>query len=304
MTLSEENHLKAIFHLYNEKKEEVNTNAIAEVMNTKASSVTDMLKRLADKGLINYVKYQGVTLTKKGTQKAIAIIRKHRLWEVFLVEKLNFSWDEVHEIAEELEHIQSEKLIERLDAFLDFPKKDPHGDPIPNKEGVFTTTIQTLLSELKQGDKGICAAVKNTSKEFLVYLNKMNIALGDEIEVLSKEPFDDSMTLLVNDKQINLSAMVCRNIYVMEILKKMNTIVQYIKDKQGKDILAVIPIEQYNQMLYNEADIESVYEISEKQKEILAQDLKELEEDILTGNEANNFSWEDIQKEVKLRYGY
>ena len=204
MTLSEENHLKAIFHLYNEKKEEVNTNAIAEVMNTKASSVTDMLKRLADKGLINYVKYQGVTLTKKGTQKAIAIIRKHRLWEVFLVEKLNFSWDEVHEIAEELEHIQSEKLIERLDAFLDFPKK----------EGVFTTTIQTLLSELKQGDKGICAAVKNTSKEFLVYLNKMNIALGDEIEVLSKEPFDDSMTLLVNDKQINLSAMVCRNIYV------------------------------------------------------------------------------------------
>ena len=160
------------------------------------------------------MKYQGVTLTKKGTQKAIAIIRKHRLWEVFLVEKLNFSWDEVHEIAEELEHIQSEKLIERLDAFLDFPKKDPHGDPIPNKEGVFTTTIQTLLSELKQGDKGICAAVKNTSKEFLVYLNKMNIALGDEIEVLSKEPFDDSMTLLVNDKQINLSAMVCRNIYV------------------------------------------------------------------------------------------
>ena len=220
MTLSEENHLKAIFHLYNEKKEEVNTNAIAEVMNTKASSVTDMLKRLADKGLINYVTYQGVTLTKKGTQKAIAIIRKHRLWEVFLVEKLNFSWDEVHEIAEELEHIQSEKLIERLDAFLDFPKKDPHGDPIPNKEGVFTTTIQTLLSELKQGDKGICAAVKNTSKEFLVYLNKMNIALGDEIEVLSKEPFDNSMTLLVNDKQINLSAMVCRNIYVNGNFKK------------------------------------------------------------------------------------
>ena len=220
MTLSEENHLKAIFHLYNEKKEEVNTNAIAEVMNTKASSVTDMLKRLADKGLINYVKYQGVTLTPKGTQKAIGIIRKHRLWEVFLVEKLNFSWDEVHEIAEELEHIQSEKLIERLDAFLGFPQKDPHGDPIPNKEGVFTTTIQTLLSELKQGDKGVCVAVKNTSKEFLVYLNKMNIALGDELEVLSKEPFDDSMFLLVNDKHINLSAMVCRNIYVNGNIKE------------------------------------------------------------------------------------
>ena len=220
MTLSEENYIKTIFHLFDENKEEVATNAIAEAMNTKASSVTDMLKKLAEKGLINYRKYQGVTLTPKGTQKAIAIVRKHRLWEVFLVEKRHFSWDEVHEIAEELEHIQSEKLIERLDAFLDFPKKDPHGDPIPNKEGVFTTTIQTLLSELKQGDKGICAAVKNTSKEFLVYLNKMNIALGDEIEVLSKEPFDDSMTLLVNDKQINLSAMVCRNIYVNGNFKK------------------------------------------------------------------------------------
>ena len=214
MTLSEENHLKAIFHLYNEKKEEVNTNAIAEVMNTKASSVTDMLKRLADKGLINYVKYQGVTLTKKGTQKAIAIIRKHRLWEVFLVEKLNFSWDEVHDIAEELEHIQSEVLIDRLDAFLGSPDKDPHGDPIPNKEGVFYNTIKTLLSELDSGDSGTCVAVKNTSKEFLVYLSKMGIALGNEITVVSKEPFDNSMTIRINDKIIQLSAMVCRNIYI------------------------------------------------------------------------------------------
>ena len=175
MTLLEENYLKAIFHLYADTKKTVNTNAIAEVMNNKASSVTDMLKKLADKQLINYVKYQGVTLTKKGTQKAISIIRKHHLWEVFLVEKLNFSWDEVHEIAEELEHIQSEKLIERLDAFLGFPQKDPHGDPIPNKEGVFTTTIQTLLSELKQGDKGMCVTVKNTSKEFLVLRDRKSV---------------------------------------------------------------------------------------------------------------------------------
>ncbi|AVM51306.1 metal-dependent transcriptional regulator [Capnocytophaga sp. oral taxon 878] len=214
MTLSEENYLKAIFHLFNENNEEVSTNAIAEAMATKASSVTDMLKKLADKKLINYRKYQGVTLTPKGRQKAIAIVRKHRLWEVFLVEKLHFSWDEVHEIAEELEHIQSDKLIERLDKFLGYPEKDPHGDPIPNKEGVIENSIKILLSDLNEGDKGVCAAVKNTSKEFLVYLNKMHIALGNEIEVISKEPFDNSMQILVSGKEVNLSAMVCRNIYI------------------------------------------------------------------------------------------
>ncbi|WP_304335732.1 metal-dependent transcriptional regulator [Capnocytophaga leadbetteri] len=217
MTLSEENYLKTIFLLYDERKTEVTTTAIADLLYTKASSVTDMLKKLSDKGLINYRKYQGVTLTPKGTQKAIQIVRKHRLWEVFLVEKLNFSWDEVHEIAEELEHIQSDKLISRLDAFLGFPERDPHGDPIPNEQGVFTTTIKTLLSELNDGDKGVCIAVKNTSKEFLVYLNKVGIALENEIEIISKEPFDNSMTVLVNDQKVNLSAIVCRNIYVAGI---------------------------------------------------------------------------------------
>ena len=149
MTLSEENYLKTIFLLYDERKTEVTTTAIADLLYTKASSVTDMLKKLSDKGLINYRKYQGVTLTPKGTQKAIQIVRKHRLWEVFLVEKLNFSWDEVHEIAEELEHIQSDKLISRLDAFLGFPERDPHGDPIPNEQGIFTTTTKTGPTPMK-----------------------------------------------------------------------------------------------------------------------------------------------------------
>ena len=173
-----------------------------------------MMKKLATKNLINYQKYQGVTLTERGMKKATLIVRKHRLWEVFLVEKLHFSWDEVHDIAEELEHIQSEVLIDRLDAFLGSPDKDPHGDPIPNKEGVFYNTIKTLLSELDNGDSGTCVAVKNTSKEFLVYLSKMGIALGNEITVVSKEPFDNSMTIRINDKIIQLSAMVCRNIYI------------------------------------------------------------------------------------------
>lgn len=217
MTLSEENYLKTIFHLFNEAEEEVNTNAIAEAMNTKASSVTDMLKKLSDKKLINYVKYQGVTLTSLGRKKAISIVRKHRLWEVFLVEKLNFSWDEVHEIAEELEHIESEKLIERLDAFLGFPETDPHGDPIPNREGVFEKTIKILLSEFEENETGICVAVKNTSKEFLLYLNKVSIALGDEITILSKEKFDNSMVVLVNNKEVTLSSMVCRNIYAQKV---------------------------------------------------------------------------------------
>ena len=173
-----------------------------------------MLKKLSEKELINYIKYQGVTLTDKGRLKAISIVRKHRLWEVFLVEKLNFSWDEVHEIAEELEHIESEKLIERLDAYLGFPNTDPHGDPIPNKDGVLEKRTKTLLSDLVENEKGICVAVKNTTKEFLLYLNKISIGLGDEILVINREDFDNSMTLSVNNKLITLSSMACRNIYV------------------------------------------------------------------------------------------
>src|SRR6476659_2462780 len=129
-SFTEENYLKAIYHLYTLQNQSVNTNAISDSLNTKAASVTDMLKKLSEKGLINYAKYQVVTLTDLGKEKAINIVRKHRLWEVFLVEKLNFKWDEVHEIAEELEHINSEMLVNRLDEFLEFPKNDPHGDPI------------------------------------------------------------------------------------------------------------------------------------------------------------------------------
>jgi DtxR family Mn-dependent transcriptional regulator len=135
MTISEENYLKVIYHVSLVAPKGVSTNAIAGMLDTKASSVTDMLKKLADKNLVSYQKYQGVTLTDEGLHKAKMIVRKHRLWEVFLVEKLQFSWDEVHEIAEELEHIQSEPLIDKLDAFLGFPSVDPHGDPIPDANG-------------------------------------------------------------------------------------------------------------------------------------------------------------------------
>ena len=147
LTHSEENYLKAIYHLSLIEDNGVSTNAIAQKMNTKASSVTDMIKKLSEKGFMNYQKYQGVSLTKEGKMTAKMVIRKHRLWEVFLVEKLDFSWDEVHIVAEELEHIKSEKLINKLDAFLGFPKEDPHGDPIPNAKGEVFILEKLLLNE-------------------------------------------------------------------------------------------------------------------------------------------------------------
>ena len=176
-TFSEENYLKAIYHLEIDADKGISTNSIAKKLETKASSVTDMLKKLSDKELVAYQKYQGVTLTSKGFHLAKMIVRKHRLWEVFLVDKLNFSWDEVHDIAEQLEHIKSDKLINKLDDFLDNPTEDPHGDPIPDANGKILKKEQLLLSDLKEGQNGICVGVKDTSSEFLKYLDKQGIAV-------------------------------------------------------------------------------------------------------------------------------
>ena len=160
VTFSEENYLKAIYHLSKHRSVSVSTNAIAGKVSAKASSVTDMLKKLADKDLVIYKKYQGVKLTEKGRLTATTVIRKHRLWEVFLVNKLNFSWDEVHEVAEQLEHIKSEKLIDQLDAFLEFPTQDPHGDPIPDKHGNIKKTDKLLLAQLNEKENCLCVGVK------------------------------------------------------------------------------------------------------------------------------------------------
>lgn len=213
VTLSEENYLKAIYHLGKQGAEAVNTNAIAEQMDTKASSVTDMIKKLADKDLANYVKYQGVSLTKKGKINATSVIRKHRLWEFFLVEKLNFSWDEVHDVAEQLEHIKSDKLIDELDAFLEFPTHDPHGDPIPDKNGNYTTINSKNILEMKSGE-GILTSVKDSSDVFLKYLNKNNLALGDRIKIIDFEPFDDSFTIETKSNRMNISRHVAENLYL------------------------------------------------------------------------------------------
>lgn len=217
MTYSEENYIKAIYHLSLFQKKGVNTNAIAKMIETKASSVTDMIKKLAEKGLVEYQKYQGVTLTDSGLYAAKMIVRKHRLWEVFLVEKLDFTWDEVHDVAEELEHIQSEKLINKLDAFLGFPTEDPHGDPIPNAKGEIKKIDKKLLSDLKIGQKSICVGVKDTSSEFLKYLDKQQIALGSNFEILEKENFDASLIVLVNGNEMTISNKIASNLYVKTI---------------------------------------------------------------------------------------
>ena len=214
MTFSEENYLKTIYHLTTLIDSEVSTNAIAEKMDTKASSVTDMLKKLADKDLVNYKKYQGVSLTENGRLAAKMIVRKHRLWEVFLVEKLDFPWDEVHDIAEQLEHIQSDKLINKLDDFLGNPTEDPHGDPIPDVHGRIIKIEKQLLSELTENQSGICVGVKDTSSEFLKYLDKQEIALGSKISVINKESFDQSLRIQVGGKELTISHKIAGNLFV------------------------------------------------------------------------------------------
>ena len=211
---TEENYIKQIFSLEEEMEKEVSTNFIAEKLSTKASSVTDMIQRLANKQLVIYKKYKGVLLTKKGKKLALSIVRKHRLWETFLVQKLDFLWDEVHEIAEQLEHIKSEKLINNLDKFLGYPTVDPHGDPIPNANGKITKIKTICLTQLKVGEKAIFVEVKNSSDDFLKYLSNNKISIGCKIKVIYKEVFDNSVKIEINKNQFNISQNVAENLYL------------------------------------------------------------------------------------------
>ena len=215
LSRTEENYIKAIFKISEREKNAAGTNSIATMLQTSAASVSDMLKKLRRKGLINYEKYKGVTLTTEGNKIATKLIRKHRLWEVFLVKKLKFSWDQVHDIAEELEHIPSEELINRLDNFLDNPKFDPHGDPIPNMQGKFTIRNQYPLSELRKGDKAIILGVKDHSTAFLQYLSQEKIKLGTELVILRIVDFDGSMEVAIdNGSPTKISERVSLNLLV------------------------------------------------------------------------------------------
>ena len=212
---AEENYLKAIFKLSGKEKQSVSTNAIAEELLTKASSVSDMVKKLSEKKLINYIKYQGVSLTNKGLDLAVHIVRKHRLWEVFLVNNLNFKWDEVHEIAEQLEHIKSPELVARLDAFLNYPSYDPHGDPIPNAAGEFPKTTAVPLSEIDVLLPGKVVGVEMDEPSFLKYLDKLNISIGTQLEVIEMNDFDNSIDIKIDGVKRHISLDVAKNILVI-----------------------------------------------------------------------------------------
>lgn len=214
---SEENYIKAIYHLEAISNKGISTNAIAKKLVTKASSVSDMIKKLSEKELVIYKKYQGVKLTSFGKKIAANIVRKHRLWEVFLVDKLNFSWDEVHEVAEQLEHIKSPKLINQLDALLGFPTHDPHGDPIPDKDGNLNVIDKILLSSLLKTESGVCVGVDDSSSEFLQFLDKKGITLGKKIKVLEKEDYDDSLTIIIEDQKLSISNKIANNIYIKKL---------------------------------------------------------------------------------------
>lgn len=212
---TEENYIKAIYKLSAGGMDDVNTNAIAEMLETKAASVTDMLRKLSAKGIVNYVKYKGVSLTEAGERVALQIIRKHRLWETFLVDKLHFNWDEVHEVAEELEHISSELLTKRLDEFLGYPKFDPHGDPIPSESGEMKPKKQQLLAEMNIGDEGKVVGVNDSQPLFLQYLDKLGIGLGSSIKISDRLPYDNSLEIILNDeRQLLLSNEASKNIFL------------------------------------------------------------------------------------------
>jgi DtxR family Mn-dependent transcriptional regulator len=214
-SFTEENYIKAIYKLVEYDHTLVSTNAIAEKMNTKAASVTDMLKKLARKKLINYEKYQGVTLTKKGEKLALNIIRKHRLWEMFLVEKFGFKWDEVHDIAEQLEHIQSDKLIEEIDKSLNYPKTDPHGDPIPDSKGKYEVRNSKTLSHFEKNAVCIMTGVVDHSAAFLQYLDKTGLSLGMELKIKEVNEFDRSLQIIIHKKTtLFISNDVAKNILV------------------------------------------------------------------------------------------
>ncbi|MCD6012573.1 MAG: metal-dependent transcriptional regulator [Flavipsychrobacter sp.] len=216
-TFSEENYLKIIYNLDKQGLKKITPTAIAEALNNNPASVVDMIKKLSDKKLIQYEKTKGVKLTEKGKNIAISIVRKHRLWEAFLVEKLGYGWDQVHEIAEQLEHVQQAELADRLDKFLGFPQYDPHGDPIPKANGETAVTYKTLLAEITEGKTCQVVAVKDTSPPFLQYLKKLDIGIGTKLTLIEKIPFDNSMVIGIGKSaKTTVSRIFAENLLVHE----------------------------------------------------------------------------------------
>ncbi len=219
-SVSEENYIKAIFHLQ-EEVERVNTVQLAQALKTKPASITDMLKKLKNKKLLDYQPYYGFKLTAEGNKIALGIIRRHRIWEYFLAEKLQFNLHEIHELAEVLEHVSSKKLIDKLDAYLGSPKFDPHGDPIPDLNGKIATEEHVLLSVMKVKTKGRVCRIASASKKIMELISHQQIKLGSQIMVEHKFEFDDSIEILIDGKhKVNISQQLAKNIFISYDAKK------------------------------------------------------------------------------------
>lgn len=217
LSFTEENYLKTIYHLSEGGSKAVLTNEIADSINTKAASVTDMVKKLSGKNLISYEKYYGVKITRQGKNIALILVRKHRLWETFLVDKLNFNWDQVHEVAEQLEHIHSPLLIEKLDDFLGHPSIDPHGNPIPDKHGKIQEMRFIALSDISLKRKAFVRSVQNGSPSFLQYLSKIGVYIGATVSVVEKVEFDGSLEIIIDGKKkVFISRDAAQNLLVTE----------------------------------------------------------------------------------------
>ncbi len=216
LSFTEENYIKALLRLTleNSEKTVVGTNELAAHLGVKPATATAMFKKLKEKKLIDYEKYGKIALTEEGRKKAIQVLRRHRLWETFLCEKLGFAWDEVHEIAEQLEHIQSEKLVEKLDIFLDFPAFDPHGDAIPNEKGEMKILAKKTLSQVEIGESCQVVAVKDNSTPFLQYVAQVGLSINEQVKVVSKQPYDASTCIEVHGKRVNVSQKFADNIFV------------------------------------------------------------------------------------------
>lgn len=215
ISLSEENYLKAIFHLMNTDNT-VTINELSKVLSVKMPSVNNMMKKFAEKGWVIYESYKPLKITVAGKKQAALVVRKHRLTEMFLVEKMNFGWENVHEIAEQLEHIHSETFFDKMDELLNYPKYDPHGEPIPDKEGNIIAQDLKKLSNCKVGESVVFTAVTITDEDFLNFLNKKKLVLGKEIKVLNIEKFDKSMLVKIQEEEIVLSNIVCDKILVKQ----------------------------------------------------------------------------------------
>lgn len=216
LSFTEENYLKAIVELtvFEVETPKVGVNKLASSMSVKPATVSDMVRKLKEKKLVYYEKYGKVSLTKLGQLKGMMVIRRHRLWETFLTSKLDFSWDEVHDLAEDLEHIHSAKLINRLDEFLGFPEFDPHGDAIPNKDGEIIIPFRRTLSEIEIGKTCRIIAVKDNA-EFLKYLDHIELSINEMIEVTNREEFDHLTTIAFGGKEVVVSPKLTDNIFVV-----------------------------------------------------------------------------------------